>query len=152
MSNYKKRYTIGAVFSPELDLVLLIEKQKPDWQRGKLNLPAAISRKGKLPRLAFAESFRKKLALTLQTGNMLGALTTRITITWICSPQYFLMDKPRKGLRRRRLNGTKYTTSRQNVSATSFGLSPSRPTPLSRATATISPSAFSPINIPTHDR
>lgn len=34
-----KRYTIGAVFTKDFSHVLLIEKQKPDWQKGFLNFP-----------------------------------------------------------------------------------------------------------------
>jgi 8-oxo-dGTP pyrophosphatase MutT (NUDIX family) len=32
-----KRYTVTFLFSPEFELVWLIEKQKPDWQKGCLN-------------------------------------------------------------------------------------------------------------------
>lgn len=34
-----KKYTIGALFTPDFRRVLLIQKQRPDWQKGKLNLP-----------------------------------------------------------------------------------------------------------------
>lgn len=34
-----KRYTIGAVFNADFSRVLLILKNKPDWQKGKFNLP-----------------------------------------------------------------------------------------------------------------
>jgi len=34
-----KQYTIGALFTPDFRRVLLIQKQRPDWQKGKLNLP-----------------------------------------------------------------------------------------------------------------
>ncbi|MDP3735167.1 MAG: NUDIX domain-containing protein [bacterium] len=32
-----KTHTLGFIFSPSFEEVLLIEKQRPDWQRGKLN-------------------------------------------------------------------------------------------------------------------
>lgn len=32
-----KHYTLGFVFNPTLDRVVLIEKTHPDWQKGKLN-------------------------------------------------------------------------------------------------------------------
>ena len=34
-----ERYAVIAVFSPAKDRVLLIEKRRPSWQYGKLNLP-----------------------------------------------------------------------------------------------------------------
>lgn len=39
MATENKRYTIGIVFTPKLDCVLLIFKQRPDWQRNKWNFP-----------------------------------------------------------------------------------------------------------------
>lgn len=33
----KKHYVLGFMFSPEMDRVVLIEKQKPEWQKGLLN-------------------------------------------------------------------------------------------------------------------
>lgn len=33
------QYTIGAMFTEDLKKVLLIKKQKPDWQKGKYNFP-----------------------------------------------------------------------------------------------------------------
>lgn len=32
-----KQHTLAFIFTPNFDKVLLIEKQKPDWQKGKLN-------------------------------------------------------------------------------------------------------------------
>lgn len=32
-----KQHTLAFIFTPTFDKVLLIEKQKPDWQKGKLN-------------------------------------------------------------------------------------------------------------------
>lgn len=34
-----QHYTIGALFNFDLTMVLLIQKNKPEWQRGKYNLP-----------------------------------------------------------------------------------------------------------------
>lgn len=34
-----KKYTIGALFTPDFRRVLLIQKSRPEWQKGKLNLP-----------------------------------------------------------------------------------------------------------------
>ncbi len=31
------KYTLGFIFNPELDKVLLVHKQRPDWQKGRLN-------------------------------------------------------------------------------------------------------------------
>lgn len=35
--NGMQRYVLGFIFSPAFDKVLLIEKRKPQWQKGKLN-------------------------------------------------------------------------------------------------------------------
>ncbi len=37
--NPKKRYSAVVVFSEDLERVVLIHKQKPDWQAGKANVP-----------------------------------------------------------------------------------------------------------------
>ena len=32
-----KTYTVGFIFNPDFSKVLLVEKNRPDWQKGKLN-------------------------------------------------------------------------------------------------------------------
>lgn len=41
-----KKYTIGALFSHDLTEVLLINKLRPKWQAGKLNLPGGHIEEG----------------------------------------------------------------------------------------------------------
>lgn len=74
MSNYKKRYTIGAVFSPELDLVLLIEKQKPDWQRGKLNLPGGHIEEGETSQACVRREFQEETGLDIADWKHVGRI------------------------------------------------------------------------------
>jgi 8-oxo-dGTP diphosphatase len=37
MSYYNKEYVVGLVFTTDLKQVVLIKKNRPDWQKGKLN-------------------------------------------------------------------------------------------------------------------
>lgn len=68
----KYSYTIGALFNYDLNRILLIQKNKPAWQRGLLNLPG-----GKLERklLLFKESPEKCAAREFQeeTGLIIPA-------------------------------------------------------------------------------
>lgn len=40
----KKRYSAVVVLSEDLERVVLIHKQKPDWQAGKANVPGGVLR------------------------------------------------------------------------------------------------------------
>lgn len=47
--NPKRRYSAVAVMSEDLDRIVLIHKQKPDWQAGKANLPGGKVEEGDWP-------------------------------------------------------------------------------------------------------
>ena len=75
MSNdYKKKYTIGALFTPELDLVLLIEKQRPDWQKGKLNLPGGHIEEGETSAECVRREFNEEVGVDIDTWLHVGKI------------------------------------------------------------------------------
>lgn len=44
-----KRYVVGFIFSPRAGRVLLIEKRRPDWQKGRLNGVGGHIEEGETP-------------------------------------------------------------------------------------------------------
>lgn len=60
-----KKYTIGALFTPDFQHVLLIQKQKPDWQKGRLNFPGGKTELGESPRDCVSREFEEETGLNL---------------------------------------------------------------------------------------
>ena len=73
-ATYKKRYTIGALFSPELDLVLLIEKARPDWQKGKLNLPGGHIEANETSEECVRREFNEECGVDISTWQYIGKI------------------------------------------------------------------------------
>jgi 8-oxo-dGTP diphosphatase len=72
--NYKKRYTIGALFTPELDCVVLIEKTKPDWQKGKLNLPGGHIEPGETSAECMRREFKEECGVDIDNWLHVGRI------------------------------------------------------------------------------
>ncbi len=68
-------YVVGFLCDRERQLVVLIEKQKPDWQRGKLNGVGGHIEKGELPVHAMEREFEE------ETGLFLTGWEHSITLT-----------------------------------------------------------------------
>jgi len=57
----KKTYVAGFMFSPDLENVVLIEKQKPEWQKGKYNAVGGKIEDGETPQhKRWLESLKRK--------------------------------------------------------------------------------------------
>lgn len=63
-----KRYTIGILFSSDFSQVLLIRKQKPDWQKGKLNFPGGKTEIDESPYDCISREFNEECDLFIP-GN-----------------------------------------------------------------------------------
>ena len=57
------RYVVGFMFDPKKYGVLLIQKQKPDWQRGKLNGIGGKIEPGEKPLDAMAREFKEEVGI-----------------------------------------------------------------------------------------
>lgn len=55
-----KKYTIGALFTPDFEEVLLIEKQRPDWQKGRLNFPGGHIEDGEVGCECVSREFKEE--------------------------------------------------------------------------------------------
>jgi 8-oxo-dGTP pyrophosphatase MutT (NUDIX family) len=64
-----KKYTIGALFTPDYKRVLLILKTKPDWQKGKFNLPGGSIEDGETCFECVAREFKEETDLDLPADN-----------------------------------------------------------------------------------
>jgi len=60
-----KKYTIGIVFDPEFTKVLLIEKNRPEWQKGKLNFPGGHIEDGETSEQCIRREFIEELGLDM---------------------------------------------------------------------------------------
>lgn len=61
-----KRYVAGFAFSEDLELVLLIRKTHPEWQKGKLNGVGGKIREGELPPDAMVREFAEETGFSEQ--------------------------------------------------------------------------------------
>ncbi|WP_457607046.1 NUDIX hydrolase [Nitratifractor sp.] len=55
-----QHYVVGFMYSPDRRSVALIEKGKPDWQRGKLNGIGGKIERGETPTDAMAREFKEE--------------------------------------------------------------------------------------------
>lgn len=67
-----KEYTIGALFRNDFTEVLLIEKQKPEWQKGKLNFPGGKVEHAEALQLCIAREFNEETGLSIPPDQWLG--------------------------------------------------------------------------------
>ena len=56
----KKAYVAGFMFSPDFENVILIQKEKPEWQKGKYNAVGGKIEDGELPQQAMAREFKEE--------------------------------------------------------------------------------------------
>ena len=63
------QYVAGLMFSPDLDHVVLIEKQKPDWQKGKYNAIGGKIEKGETPIRAMVREFEEEAFIRTKTSD-----------------------------------------------------------------------------------
>lgn len=56
----KKYYVAGFMFSPDLENVVLIEKEKPEWQKGRYNAIGGKIEKGETPLQAMVREFEEE--------------------------------------------------------------------------------------------
>jgi len=61
----KQEYVAGFLFSREWDKVALIEKQKPDWQKGFLNAIGGKIEKGEEPYEAMIREFKEETGVKI---------------------------------------------------------------------------------------
>lgn len=59
-------YVVGFLFSPKRDAVLLIRKNKPEWQRGRLNGVGGKIEEGELPIDAMIREFQEEAGLLVR--------------------------------------------------------------------------------------
>lgn len=68
-----KQYVLGFAFSRTRDVIALIEKQKPDWQKGKFNgIGGKIEPEDSSPRDAMIREFKEETGVQTFYGGELG--------------------------------------------------------------------------------
>ena len=75
-----QQYVLGFLFSPELSLVALIRKQRPEWQRGKLNGIGGKIESGEKPADAMRREFHEETGVDFLGWNH---FTTMCGPDWI---------------------------------------------------------------------
>ena len=81
-------YCAGFLFDPEKELVVLIEKQKPAWQKGKLNAVGGKIEQGETPLRSNAPgSFLRKPECKLTHGRPYVASALR---KWVPAVHFFM--------------------------------------------------------------
>jgi 8-oxo-dGTP diphosphatase len=64
-----KHYVAGFMFSPDLENVVLIEKQKPDWQKGKYNAVGGKIEEGESPIQAMVREFEEEAFVSTKNSD-----------------------------------------------------------------------------------
>lgn len=73
-----KKYTVTFLFSPEFELVWLITKQKPEWQKGCLNGIGGKIEEGETPSYSAVRELKEESGITVyeneltEIGQMIG--------------------------------------------------------------------------------
>lgn len=65
----RKDYVIGFMFSEDGGQVVLIEKEKPDWQKGKLNAPGGKIEPEETPVEAMVREFKEETGYQTTTSD-----------------------------------------------------------------------------------
>lgn len=61
-----KKYTIGALFTPDFQQVLLIKKNRPEWQKGNYNLPGGHIEEGEVGLECIAREFEEEAGVKIR--------------------------------------------------------------------------------------
>lgn len=73
------RYVVGYCFSPDMSAVALIEKLKPEWQKGKLNGVGGKVEAGETPQEAMAREFEEEAGVSIDPSSWYHFHTERFT-------------------------------------------------------------------------
>lgn len=68
------KYTIGALFTPDFEQVLLILKNKPKWQAGKYNLPGGSIEDGETSHDCVVREFEEEAGLMVSSWQHVGQI------------------------------------------------------------------------------
>lgn len=83
-----QKYVLGFLFNLKRNHVLLIEKLKPDWQKGKLNGIGGKIEEGEFPHEAMRREFYEECGLEYDNWRnvcIMSGNNTDNTGQWICS-------------------------------------------------------------------
>jgi len=64
-----KNYTIGALLTADFKQVLLIEKQRPEWQKGKYNLPGGHIEENETGYHCISREFREETGVDIRPAG-----------------------------------------------------------------------------------
>jgi 8-oxo-dGTP diphosphatase len=71
------RYVVGFLFNSTADRVVLIKKDRPDWQAGKLNGVGGKIEAGESPAMAMVREFKEEAGITITDWNNFAILSGR---------------------------------------------------------------------------
>ena len=64
-----QKYTVGFIFGSGLERVLLVHKQKPDWQKGKINGVGGKYESGETPAACMRRETREETTLDISESD-----------------------------------------------------------------------------------
>jgi len=74
------KYVAGFLFTSDHKFVVLIEKQKPDWQKGKLNGVGGKIEEGETPLMAMQREFEEETGLNIDNWREFFVLRARFGV------------------------------------------------------------------------
>jgi len=100
-----KNYTVGILFNPDLTQVVLISKNRPEWQKGLLNFPGGHMESSESQCTCVSREFKEECCLDIPVSDwkLIGEITNPGTIqspypynvfvlTAIYKPEYGRLD------------------------------------------------------------
>lgn len=91
------RYANSEVYEPE---IILIQKDRPSWQKGKLNLPGGKIEQGECPKEAAVREIREETGLEIHLLEKAGEIIGSSGVTIHCFSalvNYYADFNPREG-------------------------------------------------------
>jgi len=78
-----KEYVVGFMFSPSKQTVVLIEKQRPEWQKGKLNGVGGKIEIGETPRDVMQREFQEETGIAYWGWHHFATLRGAGTVVYV---------------------------------------------------------------------
>lgn len=88
-------YVVGFLFDETERYVTLIKKERPAWQKGRLNGVGGHIEKDEAPNDAMVREFKEETGVTIKHWNLLAILQGRDWVVWF----YWQVDKKANDVR-----------------------------------------------------
>jgi 8-oxo-dGTP diphosphatase len=87
MPDQPVRYVVGLLFNGSREFVVLIQKNRPEWQKGKLNGPGGHIEGEETPEQAIQREFREECGVDIHAWKYFCTLSTPTAVVHFLAAQ-----------------------------------------------------------------